>query len=667
MRTLTEEQAVKQIVQTVERATPGEAPFALVLGAGFSFGLVPTVKQLITRHLPLWAQANADVTTYRKLLEQVEDPQFEQVAAQFWRSFVKANEGRQLGLKLTAAGLPEPNKFAEAYKAAFSADFDSVIGAPADARKFQRALMQLDRPRMNAAHFLLASLLGAQSGRFRASDQFRFGSAFSRLILTTNFDPFLQLALQSVNRLYYMSDTPDLGVSDEIFDDHTDAIHLVYLHGSVHRRAQAATDDEIRAVKEKNAQTLSPVLKRRGVIVLGYSGWDDAIVEALSRCEDFDYRLYWCGRAADPLSPGAFGPRVPEILRKRSACYVLTSGAARFMQLISNGLVRGLPRLLDDPAAHVRGLLQSIDFSELADLKEAEERKLVENQGSIIDLTDRVSPAGYAQLPPLPHPLEAARARAIGVLTSISSTFRPSGTEYAGSTSELPVGDEVERLIESAQLAIGLGAHSEAVSYCSEALRADVTDVNQLATLWHLKAQAHFGLRQFDEAIEQWGAIIELPGVAWQRVATALMHRGKTYSIGERSRQALEDFSQIIDRISGYEGAGHADETLAAALINRAATFAQLKNHEAELSDYHRVIEDLPRVCGSTLAAALFHRAHALSRQGKFEGAIRDFSRVMKMPDTDDEYRRRAAVERGFASAELHRRGGGGGGGQAVA
>lgn len=666
MRTLTEEQAVKQIVQTVERATPGEAPFALVLGAGFSFGLVPTVKQLITRHLPLWAQVNGDVTAYRKRLEQVEDPELEQVAAQFWRNFVQANEGRQLGLKLTQAGLPEANRFADAYKAVFSADFDSVIGAPADARKFQRALMQLDRPRMNAAHFLLASLLGAQSSRFKSSDQFRFASAFSRLILTTNFDPFLQLALQSVNRLYYMSDTPDLGVSDEIFDDHTDAIHLVYLHGSVHRRAQAATDEEIRAIKDKNAQTLSPVLKRRGVIVLGYSGWDDAIVEALSRCEDFDYRLYWCGRAADPLSPGAFGPRVPEILRKRSACYVLTSGAARFMQLISNGLVRGLPRLLDDPAAHVRGLLESIDFSELADLKEAEERKLVEAQGSIIDLTDRVSPAGYAQ-PSSPHPLEAARARAISVLTSISSTFRPSGAECSSTVSELPVGEEVDRLIESAQLAIGLGAHSEAVSYCSEALRGDVTDVNKLATLWHLKAQAHFGLRQFDEAIEQWGAIIELPGVAWQRVANALMHRGKVYSIRERLQQALVDFSQIIERTPRNEVAGHANEILAAALINRAATFAQLKNHEAELSDYHRVIEDLPGVCGSTLAAALFHRAHALSRLGRFEEAIRDFSLVIKMPDTDGEYRRRAAVERGFASAELHRRGGGGGSGQAVA
>jgi hypothetical protein len=226
---LTEEQAVKQIIQTIERAEPGEAPFALVLGAGFSFGLVPTVKELVSRHLPLWAEANGKVESYRAKLAQTSEAGVAHVAANFWKKFVADNQGRNLNLKLTSSGLPDPNKFAEAYQAVFSPEFDSIVGAPADGRRFQRALMQLDRYRINAAHFLLASLLGVQPGRSKSSSLFKFEGAFSRLILTTNFDPFLQTALQCVNRLYYMSDTPDLGVSDEILDDHTDAIHLVYV------------------------------------------------------------------------------------------------------------------------------------------------------------------------------------------------------------------------------------------------------------------------------------------------------------------------------------------------------------------------------------------------------------------------------------------------------
>ena len=201
-----------------------------------------------------------------------------EIARAFWKSFVETN--LSLGLKLTldsVTGLPEDN--GEAYRAAFTPGYRRAVGAPAKARKFQRELMQLNKPRLNAAHFLLASLLGVQPGKTRESSLFRADAAFSRLILTTNFDPFLQVALQAVNRLYFMSDTPKLGVSDEILDDQIDAIHLVYLHGSVHRRFQMASDDEIREVKEKNVSTLAAVLKRRGVIVLGYSGWDDAIVD----------------------------------------------------------------------------------------------------------------------------------------------------------------------------------------------------------------------------------------------------------------------------------------------------------------------------------------------------------------------------------------------------
>jgi hypothetical protein len=169
--------------------------------------------------------------------------------------------------------------------------------------------------------------------------------------------------------LYFTSDTPELGVGDEILDDPTDTIHLVYLHGSIHRRSQAASDENIQALKEKNAQTLAPVLKRHGVIVLGYSGWDDAVVEALAACDRFDHRLYWCGLEPDPLAAGAFGPRVSNILRKPAALYVQILGAGRFMAQLCSQLVEGGARLLDNPIGQLRELLDTIDLKELEDLK----------------------------------------------------------------------------------------------------------------------------------------------------------------------------------------------------------------------------------------------------------------------------------------------------------
>jgi SIR2-like domain len=248
-------EAVQQIVETVQQAQSGEAPFALILGSGFSFGLVPTASELVTESLPLWTKALREQQTFEQQLELPAEER-PKIAAAFWEAFLKNNAARGLELALDSKGLPE--NYAAAYQAAFNPKFWGAVGTPSQARNFQRALMRLDQPRLNAAHFLLASLLGVQPGKKRKSPLFKASAAFSRLILTTNFDPFLQTALQSVNRLYFMSDTPELGVSDEILDDQTDAIHLVYVHGSIHRRSQAASESDIKSLKEKNARILAP-------------------------------------------------------------------------------------------------------------------------------------------------------------------------------------------------------------------------------------------------------------------------------------------------------------------------------------------------------------------------------------------------------------------------
>ena len=222
---LNEEDAVERIYQTIRHASPGSAPFALVLGAGFSHGLVSTAQQLVTRSLPLWMKALEDGEPYEALESRTGSDEAATVAASFWQRFTQANHKFGLRLALGPKGLPEDQ--ASAYQAVFDPKYDGAVGSPSDARTFQRALMRLDEPRLNAAHFLLASILGVQPTRSRQSTLFNCRAAFTRLILTTNFDPFLQTALQSVNRLYFMSDTPDLGLGDEILDDHADAVHLV--------------------------------------------------------------------------------------------------------------------------------------------------------------------------------------------------------------------------------------------------------------------------------------------------------------------------------------------------------------------------------------------------------------------------------------------------------
>src|SRR5262249_5252790 len=191
----------------VQHADSGAAPFALVLGSGFSHGLVPTALELVTDSLPLWMASRKGNQPFESM-SKIAPHERLGFAREFWQKFVEKNTTRGLTLPLNPnTGLPEIN--ADAYKACFSPEYSGAVGDPGHARRFQREPMRLDRPRLNAAHFLLASLFGHQPGRSRENGALlRAQAAFCRLILTTNFYLFLQIAPQAVNRLYFMSDTP---------------------------------------------------------------------------------------------------------------------------------------------------------------------------------------------------------------------------------------------------------------------------------------------------------------------------------------------------------------------------------------------------------------------------------------------------------------------------
>lgn len=524
IRSLPEEEALEQIVETVQQAGTGAAPFALVLGSGFSHGLVPTALELVTESLPLWMKSLKDNEPFESLSQLPADQRLG-IARTFWQQFVVKNAKRGLRLPLgSSTGLPEVN--ADAYKAAFDPYYFGAVGEPAQARKFQRALMRLDQPRLNAPHFLLASLLGVQPGRSRTSKLFKARAAFSRLILTTNFDPFLQTALQAVNRLYFMSDTPELGVSDEVLDDQTDAIHLVYLHGSIHRRSQAATDDDIKVLKEKNARILAPVPKRHGVIVLGYSGWDDAIVEALAACDRFDHRLYWCGRESDPLVRGAFGPRMTDILRKPAALYVKIGSAGQFMAQLCTRLVEGLPRLLDNPIGQLREMLETIDLKELEPVAAP---VLASSHGpQALDGRSNPDVIFKAQKSAIERLAQAEQGFLSPAVLPTPIAEKTPVRRRKAKTAAQPGGSkpQARRLLSSAQVAEALGNYAETLKLCTEALALDDLQAAEQAELLIVRGHALYFLRKTDEAITDWTNIIELPGAPVEQVAQALANRG---------------------------------------------------------------------------------------------------------------------------------------------
>ena len=598
IKSLTEEDAIDRIVETVMTASPGHAPFALVIGAGFSRGLVPTARELVTDALPLWITALRTGQPLETLRAQPAAARAE-TARVFWKEFCEANAGCGLELRLDShTGLPED--YAAAYKACFDPNYQRAVGEPATARRFQREFMRLDRPRLNAAHFLLASLLGVQPGRSRPSELFKARAAFCRLILTTNFDPFLQTALQSANRLYFMSDTPELGVSDEIFDDPNDAIHLVYLHGTVHRRLQAASEQDIENLKQRNARTLRPALRRRGVIVLGYSGWDDVIVEALTECDGFDHRLYWLGLKPDPLAPGAYGPRVAEVLRKPAAYYVQTTGAGPFMAKLCTRLVNGLPRLLENPIAQLRELLEAIDLKGLEDLAAME--------------SSAEKPSLMAESRNAANSFVQAKESALDRLREAEKVFlgESIGAESEGAPAQ--------------------GADKEAGEEVAIARR-----VEQLASAAGLAAQ----LGKNDEAIALYTKALEVPGIDDATAMQVRLSRGVAYYFAKRLREAVQDFTVVSESKEAESG------KRALALVNRAVAQGRLGETEKQIEDYGAVLA-MPDAPAEQRAKALVNRGVAWRRLGETGKAIEDYDAVIAMSDAPDTRRASALNNRGW-------------------
>ncbi len=642
---LTSNDAVDGIVEAVCSAKAGEAPFALVLGSGFSFGLVPTTRELVEECLPLWLHAKGDRASYAKLKQEPTRDR-RKIAADFWEQFVVRN--RPKGCVLTLHPQTHlPTNFAEAYQAVFSHQYDGAVNTPKLARQLQRDLMQLDKPRLNAAHFLLASILGVQHGGLRNPALFKAQAAFCRLILTTNFDPFLQIALQAVNQLYFMSDTPELGISSEIYDAAMDAVHLVYLHGSVHRRKQAATAEEIAELKRKNAQALKPVLERHGVIVLGYSGWDDVLVEALAACDDFDNRLYWCGREENPLTPGAFGDRVQQILTKSTSRYVKIETAGRFMSQLCSRLVYGLPRLIDNPIGQLRDLLTNIDLKELQD--SSTEPVTTASSPAHPSSSTMASTAGSQSVPKsveidfheckettlaILHEAEnyfitRRRQPAIEKLsTGTQGTSRGRGsTPSSASPADSPASVRLDprQALLLAGFAFNATNYQEAIDVCDKILRdTKQLTIDEECRLLNLRGEARYFSNQANDAVADWSMVISKDQAPVKQVSRALFNRAVAYGDLQETERELADYERLINDLPDAPV-----EQVASALYNRGVIAGQQGYLEKSVADFSRVIDDLKGVSDVQLAGALYNRGVNFGKLGQRDQAWEDYTRVI--------------------------------------
>jgi tetratricopeptide (TPR) repeat protein len=123
--------------------------------------------------------------------------------------------------------------------------------------------------------------------------------------------------------------------------------------------------------------------------------------------------------------------------------------------------------------------------------------------------------------------------------------------------------------------------------------------------------------------------------------ATARLRRGVKYHQQGDFERALSDFSAVVEMRDASM------ELRAKALVLRGVTYGKQGEFELAISDSSVVIAmtDAPV---ELRARALFNRGVTYSKQGDFERALSDISAVVEMRDAPVDQRARALINRGF-------------------
>ncbi|HLK08920.1 MAG TPA: SIR2 family protein [Candidatus Angelobacter sp.] len=145
---------------------------------------------------------------------------------------------------------------------------------------------------------------------------------FGKLILTTNFDPLIEVAIRRVGGTFlktifhadgYLGQTEGTGC------------HVVHLHGYWYGSDTLHTPRQLGQARPRLKASLSSLLRDKIVVVAAYSGWDDAFTDALMdvvRDDTAFPEIIWTFHSSNPNISNALSDRLsPGIDRGRITLY----------------------------------------------------------------------------------------------------------------------------------------------------------------------------------------------------------------------------------------------------------------------------------------------------------------------------------------------------------
>lgn len=197
------------------------------------------------------------------------------------------------------------------------------------------------RLKINWSHLLLATLVE---------------NGYVNRILTTNFDPLIVEALAVMGQPIR---TYDLNTTGNYNPGSLDKASIIYLHGQMHSLFLANSGDELEKLQKLYPSVLQEAVQDSLLIVVGYSGGCDPVLDALADLTNFPRGLWWSdfGTAASP------GSSVDRLFEKHGADCHLCEGhdSDSFMKkLVIDGMKLDLPDEVLKPVTAIKKALERI-------------------------------------------------------------------------------------------------------------------------------------------------------------------------------------------------------------------------------------------------------------------------------------------------------------------
>jgi hypothetical protein len=198
---------------------------------------------------------------------------------------------------------------------------------------------------------------------------------YIRVILTTNFDRLLELALQNEGITPDVISTTDMLIGSRPIQH--SPITIVKLHGDYRDGRIKNTPDELAQYDDVWNRLVDRILEEYGLIVCGWSGeWDTALKSAILRCPTQRYSTFWAAY-------GNLHDEAQRLIQHRRAEVIAISGADDFFTNLTQSVMafatlnRGHPMTVSVMVEQVKRLLPNSQ-------RQIELEELIQEQGESV-------------------------------------------------------------------------------------------------------------------------------------------------------------------------------------------------------------------------------------------------------------------------------------------